>query len=222
MLDRNGWWLPNSDTYFAQFCEGPAPKKNGFQREHLTRALKNVKEFGVAIDVGAHVGFWACDMAERFERVHAFEAAPDTYDCLVRNTEGQDNVTTYNFAIGHGAGRVAIGDDQQRLHNTGARYVRKLGTDELNCVEVEMRALDSFDFPRCDFLKVDVEGFELQVLQGAEKLIKKFMPVISMEVGKLFSLKRFKIEHGMAEQWLVDRGYKVTVRMSPDAVFVPA
>lgn len=212
-MDPTGWYLPKGDTYFAQFVEGPAPKKNGFQREHLLEAFKFVKQWRVAIDVGAHVGFWTWDMASRFERVFAFEAAQDTYDCLVKNIAECHNVTTANFAIGAESGRATVMDDPDRPPgNTGSRYVVPGG-------DVPMVPLDALTmFGGCDLLKIDVEGYELQVLQGARELVEAFHPVIIMECDKRFT-HRYGVAHGSAEKLLEAAGYKRVAHMQPDKVF---
>lgn len=213
MIERGGWWLPKGDTYFAQFFAGPPPKLNGFQREHLQEAFKYVQRWGVAIDVGAHVGFWTWDMAQRFGRVYAFEAAPDTYDCLVKNILECTNVTTAQFAVGAVNGRCLIQEDKPG--NTGSRWVAP--AEYGDCVP--MIPLDSLNFEAVDLLKIDVEGFELQVLQGARRLIEAFRPVIIMECDKKFE-HRYGVAHGTAEQILRAAGYKEVAHMRPDKVFV--
>lgn len=211
-----GWYLPKGDTYFAQFVQGPAPKLNGFQREHLHEAFKHVAHWRVAIDVGAHVGFWTWDMAHKFERVFAFEAAADTYDCLLKNVAEFSNVTTAQFAIGAIAGRATVNDDLKRKGNTGSRFVQPAEAGET----VPMIPLDALHFDQCDLLKIDVEGFELQVLQGARELIERHRPVISMECDKRFE-HRYGVPAGSAERLLLAAGYRCVAHMHPDKVFVP-
>jgi FkbM family methyltransferase len=213
MMPVNGWYLPKGDQYFAPFCENTsAPKRNGFQREHLLEAFKYVRNWRVAIDVGAHVGFWTCDMAEKFDAVFAFEPAADTYACLVKNTEDLANVVCTPSAVGDEVGCCIMRDPNGV--NTGARYAVKAPGG------VPMVTLDSCKFPFCDLLKVDVEGFELQVLQGAEQLIEEHEPAIIMECDKHFSLRRYRVDRGAAPQFLKDRGYEQVARMRPDRVFV--
>lgn len=220
LIERAGWYLPKTDTYFAQFFPGPAPKRNGFMREHLHEALKYVKKWDIAIDVGAHVGFWSWDMAQQFKRVYSFEPAPDTYDCLVKNVAEMGNVTTAQIAIGDRSGKVIINDDDRPKHkdpkgNTGSRWVMPIKEDAEG---VPMIPLDSLNFEALDFLKIDVEGFELQVLQGARELIAQFRPVICMECDKRFE-DRYGVKRGSAEQFLKAAGYHEVAHMRPDKVF---
>lgn len=213
----SGWYLPSDDTYFAQFVAGPAPRRNGFYREHLQAALEFVTAWECAIDVGAHVGFWSFDLAQRFRTVHAFEPVPATFDCLDRNMAEFGNVLTYNMAVGDKAGACVVHNDKKRPGNSGSNYVMP---DRAG--DVPMRTLDELRFPSCDFLKVDVEGFELRVLEGARDLISQHRPVISMECTDFKFKDRYGIPEGRAEAWLLKRGYRVAWAQRPDKVFVPA
>jgi len=232
MKQKSGWWLPGKDTYFAQFLVPQEPvfkegsialdrKKNGFQRDHLVAALKYVKRWGVAVDVGAHIGFWAWDMAHKFKKVYCFEPAPDCFACLEKNMGEFSHVQLVNAAVGHREGECQLIDDPKRIQkvgvNTGARYVTAgHGTTLIT--------LDSLRLEGCDFLKIDVEGFEYQVLQGARKLIKRYRPVISMETDKRFSGARYGIPNTQAHTFLMalELGYQCVERNSPDSVYAPS
>jgi FkbM family methyltransferase len=213
-----GWHLPESDRYFMEQIPkwGTLPKKNGFERDHLMEAFKYVKAWDTAVDIGAHVGFWATDMADKFKHVHCFEAAPDTYGCLAKNMADRPNVTTYHKAVGDKAGFVSIMYDPKRTlaGNTGSRFVRPAKSG------VPMVTIDSLDLPACDFIKMDIEGFEYFALVGASQTIKKFKPAIIMECKKGFA-QRFNQEFGVAEKYLRKLGYQVALQIRPDKIFVP-
>lgn len=218
MQERAGWHLPADDSYFARFVEGPPPKRNGFYREHLQAALGFVTAWNCAIDVGGHVGFWTFDLAQRFKVVHAFEPVPSTFQCLLKNVAEFENVNCHNFAVGNGPGRCAIQNDKQRPGNSGSNYIMP-GAGDVPMVSLDDMARDGA-FPYCDFLKVDVEGFELRVLEGARELITRCWPVISMECTDFKFRTRYGIPEGQAERWLVKRGYRVVWAQRPDKVFV--
>jgi FkbM family methyltransferase len=233
MREINGWHLPAKDGYFPRFVTGVPRKQNGFQRDHLLKAFKFVREWDVAIDVGAHVGFWTADMAQKFSMVFAFEPAADTYECLKRNMAEFPNVITAPLAIGEKAGQCAVLDDPERMAigkpaNTGARFI------DLNGIGTPITALDEMEFGGCDLLKIDVEGFEAAVLRGASATITAYQPVIIMECDKRFEL-RFGFEKHAAELHVLELGYreiqywephprrpgKKRNAISPDRIFVP-
>jgi len=220
MTEINGWHLPGADNYFAPFLEGTAPKRNGFQREHLLAAFEHVRAWNVAIDVGAYVGFWTLDMAERFEQVFAFEPCPDSFECLCRNMAEFPHVATARAAVGDHSGVCSMVYDP--LRNTGSRFVDPKGDG------VTMLALDDLKFETCDLLKIDVEGFEPMVLKGARKLIKRFKPVVIMETDKRFGA-RFGLINSEAKHMILSMGYREVKypdaqgknALRPDRIFVP-
>jgi FkbM family methyltransferase len=216
----SGWWLPSVDVYFSgvvpALSDGHAPKRNGFQREHLLEAFKHVRAWEMAVDVGAHVGFWTRDMADRFMKVHAFEAASDTFRCLEMNMAEFANVDVHNVAVGPWHGSCKVCEDETRAGNTGSRFIMPRGGS------VAMVALDEFSLPACDLLKVDVEGFEEQVLEGAMWTIDAHRPVIVMETDKKFARARYGTPDDGAERFLRRLGYREVAHMRPDKVFVPA
>lgn len=218
--EPSGWWLPSKDTYFSQFAppteyrEGPPPKLNGFCREHIQIAFKHVSSWNVAVDVGAHVGWWAYEMCHRFKTVYAFEPSPDNYQCLWQNLKF-DNIYMYPMAVGDKQGICEIRNDKQRPGNSGSHYIMP-GTGK-----VPMVPLDEMTLPDCDLLKIDVEGFELNVLRGASRLIQTYRPVIIMECTDTKFRGRYDIPDGAAQRWLLKRGYREVAAMRPDKVFAP-
>jgi FkbM family methyltransferase len=218
---RSGWFLPPFDTYFdgvvgPTYRPGAPPKSNGFMREHLLEAFRHVRKWDVAVDVGAHCGFWAFDMAQRFDKVYCFEPTPANFACLVKNLEECPNVELRNAAVGAAAGHCTVHNDSQRPGNSGSFFVQPAADGP-----IEMIRLDDLDLPGCDLLKVDVEGYELKVLTGARKLIKRFRPVIIMETTDTKFKGRYPdILRDEAQRWLARCGYREVWAGRPDKVFV--
>lgn len=213
MANRNGWWLPSRDSYMAKFIAGP-PRKNGFFVDHLQEAFKHVRAWDVAVDVGSHVGFWSSEMAQRFKTVYAFEPSPVTYDCFLKNMADCDNVIARNVAVGDQPGRCRMQSDSLREENSGSAYI------VLDQGDIEIVRLDDLGIPACDLLKVDVEGYELRVLQGAKGLIRAHWPVIIMECTDRKFHRRFGIPIDQAQVWLKKNGYREVWASRPDKVFV--
>ncbi|MBC8435906.1 MAG: FkbM family methyltransferase, partial [Proteobacteria bacterium] len=78
------------------------------------------------------------------------------------------------------------------------------------------RTLDSFKLDNVDFIKIDVDGFEDKVLIGAKRTIKKFNPVINIEMKRM---KRSLIVHNCMN-FLRKRGYKRVKRVKSDEVWI--
>lgn len=211
------WELPPSDTYFRKILEAtPA----GFELSHLDEALKFCKKFRTAIDGGAHIGTWSVHLAEQFRQVLAFEPAADTYKCLVVNTKTCAAVRTINAALGAAVGSCVVVDDLTRVGNTGSRTVYEGDATQgvARSFKVRLDTVDSYNLTDLDFLKLDVEGYELNALRGASDTIRRTNPVIVVEH------KEFKpIRFGgivMVKSYLKDLGYREVGGLRNDRVYV--
>lgn len=206
------WMLPPADTYFAQML---ARDPRGFEIDHLDLALRHCERFRLAVDGGAHIGTWSVEMAKRFESVMAFEPARDTYDCLRENVQGCENIVPIRKALGAEAGTAFVVDDPTRTGNTGARH---LGEAAAGGASVEVVPLDDYDFADLDFLKLDVEGYELNALKGAGGTLTRCQPVVLIE-AKRFRPERFGVDAEAASRFLQSMGYRQVAAARNDRVF---
>lgn len=157
--------LPKGDKhFFASFVVGQ------YQQNVLRAAIPHIKEQTLAVDVGAHVGFWARSLAIIFERVVAIEPNAENFMCLCQNVPV--NVLTLNWAVGKEYGYCS--SVRKTLRNSGDCVLE-------SGVDVRITPLDSFGWGAVGLLKVDVQGMELDVLKGAEQLLKRERPVVIVE-----------------------------------------
>lgn len=166
-----GIWFPDGDQHFeAQLAANPLIEGRGtyqWKKYIAARDLVGVKRH--AVDVGGHVGLWSRVMARDFDRVTAFEPLPSLRECFERNAP---DVTLMPYAVG---ARDCDARIEMPADNTGNAQVSERG--EL----VRMVALDGQDLDPIDLLKIDVEGYEFDVVRGAEHSIKRNRPVIVIE-----------------------------------------
>ena len=166
---RNKFYFPAKDNHF----DGQE-----YQKPHRFHSLGFVENYNVAIDVGAHVGTWAVDLARMFDMTICFEPIKEHRDCLRENLADFEN----KFIIYD----CALGDKYEKEISLGYVTEGNSGTASIAAENAEytadMRTLDSFEFKNVDYLKVDVEGFELQFLKGAADTIKRTKPVINIEI----------------------------------------
>ena len=157
------------------------------------RDLPCVQKLGpksVVIDVGAFIGDTALVFLERGATVYAFEPAFDSFVCLQWNLfpylkapESDRRAFIYNKPVGDGRRCVPIppASDPLALTNPGAR--RQRITDDPQC-GAQTCTIDSMEFNRLDFVKIDCEGFEPFVLDGMRDTIKKHRPVLCVEINE--------------------------------------
>lgn len=145
---------------------------------------KNFKGQGAFVDVGANIGLMSIYMASKFPKsaVHAFEAHPMTMEIFKENLAINHigHVSPYAFALGSEEGKAMIYTDHE-LNRGGASMVA--GDQVGDSFEISVRKLDNLELSRIEVIKLDVEGYELEVLKGAEQTIQRDQPTLIIEVS---------------------------------------
>jgi FkbM family methyltransferase len=175
-----GIWLPEAEEHLIPHIErGPDFAGAGtYQLWKLQAAFPYIKNFRHAVDIGAHVGLWSRILARCFARLTAFEPIEEHRACFNKNVRpGQGcEIELHSFALADTEGvlRFAISPD-----STGSTHVKQ--EDNGAAPEVVARTLDSFALAPIDFLKIDCEGYEYFILQGAETTVRRDRPCIVVE-----------------------------------------
>ncbi len=170
--------------------------KLGYDHANFTAATHFVRPGHVCFDIGANIGVYSVVMASlsgSAANVHAFEPVAHIRDRLMRNIRlnGYTDLHVNAFALGAEAGSLEMFQIKRgRFRGGTSTFVRNenianLGEGEFERRPVEIRTVDHYvaeaGLPRVDFVKIDVEGFELPVLQGAARTVERFHPVVLME-----------------------------------------
>jgi len=214
-----GWWLPKGEKHFRMMLRKsrPAHGRKTYQFQKLSPAVDLVKDKkGIAIDVGSNVGFWAWHLAREFDQVHCFEPVPIHNECLRLNSRGVDNISIHEEALSDKECEVEL---LVYDGNCGATHVDQDCSrpgETFTKVKSKCRTLDSYNFKNVKFLKIDCEGFELAVLKGAEKTLKKNSPVIVVEQKK--ENERFGLPSKGAVEYLESFGYVVRRELVGDYI----
>lgn len=189
----HGAWLPDREEYLARdiaqsprFAGGPT-----VQLKKYMAALPLVRQFRHAIDIGANIGLWSRVMAACFDQVTAFEPSAECHEafwCNVRQIGSHDGrVRLHACGLSNEPGVLRL---NTRLRSTGFTRVDPEGN-----AEVEVRTLDSFELADVDFIKIDVEGWEHNVVKGGIETIRRWKPVMIVEQkpgnAELHGLKQY-------------------------------
>ena len=167
----------------------------------LHNALEFVTSFRCAIDAGAHRGIWTQALLDKFDRVYSFEPVDELFSQI-------PNRNRVNCALGADFDWVGIAPGDR---NNGQGHVVE-GND------VKMVPLDYFDIEEVDFLKIDVEGYEFEVLIGGAHTIYRDKPVILVEQNGLCERYGYKDTDitALLEGW----GYKQAGQWHKDVLYV--
>jgi FkbM family methyltransferase len=180
--------ITDTNIYIPETCEA-FENRTIYEVEDYRFAIEHAKGFSVAIEVGAHVGIWTQQLCNKFDRVIAFEAFEDVYDCLQENVSRCNNLEHHGLAVGPRFGYCYL---ESKENDSGSGKVVRIMTDH----EVTMIALDDFLHPgenggldkdlefeeSVDFIKIDVNGYEAYVLDGAIETIKLYRPTLFIRV----------------------------------------
>ena len=123
------------------------------------------------IDIGAWWGPWTLWWGAKAKTIEAYEPNPDMLSDLKQTTNKLNNCTVYNTALGDTTGKVSM---QYETH-TGTCHIKDYNGS------INLRTLDSYNFQDVDIIKIDVEGFEIPVLEGAKQTILSQHPWIQIE-----------------------------------------
>lgn len=188
--------------------------------EGLDEVLEKYVRYGpgreVCLQAGGSLGVFAAYLALDFRDVYTFEPDPESFAALCHNCP-EPNVHKFQAALGVDRGRLvrtvrARRDGKPETHE-GTRYVTHEG--EGNVISLR---IDDLGLRRLDFLCLDVEGSENDVLWGAEETLRRLKPVLMLEVNKQTDLA------GVGQETLLSTvaafGYRQVHAFASNRVFV--
>ena len=144
-----------------------------------------------AIDIGANLGYYARLMsriAGRNGHVYAVEPVAPIRRVLERNLSGCGNVDILPYALGAAEGEIRMGNATVRTggyFGTGQNFVNDGGTSAAAEFPARMRRGSELfaDLGRLDFIKCDIEGYEVVVMNELRPLLERFRPTVLIETG---------------------------------------
>jgi len=150
----------------------------GFEEAEILFLRRYLRAGDVALDVGANIGLMTLIVSEQVKSagaVHSLEPAPETFGWLKENTEinSISNVRLYNMALSDREGKIDFYVSQEGLDAFNS-VIKPAKGDNYQVKSVDTTTLDKFvsALPsKVTFIKMDVEGFELSVLEGGRNIL---------------------------------------------------
>lgn len=180
----------------------------------LEQVISLTRRWEVAVQAGGNLGLFPKRLAETFKRVYTFEPDAELFACL-RHNAPEKNIKAYEAAIGASREPIALActrrDSSERPVHEGMTHVSGPGT-------IPQMVLDDLKLPACDLVYLDIEGYELNALRGAEATIVEYAPVIALEVNG--NIAYYDASKQLLRTWMADHGYKKVARYHGDDVFV--
>lgn len=180
--DSKTYWVEEGDTLYIERL-----RHGQYQKTNWVFAQTLIDNWSRAIDVGSNNACNAIHYSERFAEVECFEPTPLAQQ-LWTNTVRDNNVANchlHKYGVGEESFQTEIFiHPKNGGHNHLSHWDKNpRARDSIReRVSVDVRTLDSFNFQDVGFIKIDVEGYEKFVLEGADQLIKRCRPTIQLEI----------------------------------------
>ena len=199
-IDKNDTVVSESLIYF-----------NSWSEPEVKLLKKHLKKGQVFVDVGAHIGVFTLTAAKLVGpkgHVYAFEPNPNSFKLLKKNVKANKfkNVTLFNMAVTDKVSKTSLYVNNQ---NTGDTRISKPGIPSRK-IKVETTNLDRvLKNTKVDFMKIDVQGAEMLVLKGAEKVLVKNKKMKTLLEVWPYGLNKLKTSGKNLIKMISDMGFKV-------------
>lgn len=210
-IDRGGVWLRDAKGCFWRHVPGVygpflgLEQGRGFETAELHWAASTLRPGSVLIDVGANIGVFSINVMLCSENTSALAIEPvgTTHSCLRANITRNglsSRVRAVRAAVGEGEGQAVVTSGLHAANHIVPGHRPKASAAEERVRQTSLDMLVSEHcLKRVDLVKIDVEGFELSVLNGAKKTLHQLRPTVLMEIEA-----RWTRRYGYAPQAIID------------------
>ena len=200
----NNFWVPKNDIHFEEWKAGKPFTQNKCLLKFTDYCVDKNKRFNHILDIGAWVGTWSMAMNKFCGRVIAFEPDSLHYECLVKNVS--DDIETHQLAVGSEQKLISLSED----NFTQSKRIIGEGS-------IPMITIDSMKLDDVDLIKIDVEGYEMEVLKGAVNTLEG-VSYLMIELNN--NTKKYGSSNIEIEKHIQSLGFRPLIEHWPDKVFV--
>ena len=181
------------------------------EAKYLEKIISSINTFENAVDCGACYGVWTYLLHPYFKKVYAFELVGVHRKCFLKNMSAFNinNFELFPFGLGDKTIKSFVGNDKLIMDKYGYSAYNAKVVEDKNGNEF-VTTLDSFNLKNISFIKIDVEGYELKLLEGAYNTIEKNKPLIFIEK---------KTNYENLKNFLYDLNYYIIEEFEKDTLF---
>ena len=191
-----------------------------YDTQAIRSALRLIRADSIVLDVGANIGFWAIPLASHLKGhgcLHAFEPVPANFRRLTENVsrnalEGTSHLHETGLSDQNRLLQISLREDFANGAETGNAAI-VIDSDDLRfkCTDIRVDRLDdifdSLGVIRIDFIKADIEGHEDRFLAGAVSIIRRFRPILYVEINNPYYQRQGRDAATVFEEWLSANSY---------------
>jgi FkbM family methyltransferase len=175
---NNGWLVPDDDTRVSRLLEKDSSMDQiSYEDKYRLLIIESLPNKRTFVDVGANVGIWSLPMKSHFKNVVSYEPSKQNIECIKANIPNGIDLREKAVADFNGEAKF-----HQAGKNCGDGKLCREGVKSTYVVPVVK--LDDENLQNVDMIKIDTQGWELDVLKGMSNLIKSQQPWIMIEVNE--------------------------------------
>jgi FkbM family methyltransferase len=178
-LNGLNFWYREDDKFVGQRIVA------GKYEEYETKLiLRQVQDTAIAVDVGANIGYYTLLMAQKCKKVYAIEPDKENFEILKKNVEENKftNVVILNVAAGEKKEKKYLIKDKNNYGNSHLNPSKspfdKGDLQRISCLRLDDILINEH---KIDLIKLDTQGWEPQVVEGAKRIIKRDSPILFLE-----------------------------------------
>jgi FkbM family methyltransferase len=188
--------------------------KNKIWEKKITNIFQAyIKKDWIVVDVGAYIGLHTLTMSKLANTVYSFEPQPLIYQCVKNTltTQKIENVILHHVALSNNLGMTNI-----HTNNNGDASLEGIRDTKFSMsFPVNTKTLDSYNIDKINLIKIDVEGHEWEMIEGASNSIIKNKPIIILETFK--TKKNIK----KIEEFILQYNYTYTYISADNYLLLP-
>ena len=156
----------------------------GYSEAEMVLLKQLVKNETMAIDIGGNRGIYSYYISKFCPNIEIFEPNPVCFDILSAWSRHKDGINVHKVALSNvnGSAELLIPIDVDGVEHDSSGSIENNHFANTRSETVPLKSLDSFAFQVVDFIKIDVEGHEFALLQGAVETIQASNPAMLIEI----------------------------------------